>query len=224
MNTASILIVEDERIIALDLKYRLEVLGYSVAAVVASGEAAICKAGELQPEIVLMDIHLDGSMDGIEAAQTICEQSRIPVVFVTAFAEDETLKRARNCLPFGYIVKPIEMRGLHATIQMALSRRAAEVMAEERVALLGPTKTQRQQPHQHGQTVTRLKLLTPREHEVMQRIAQGHTSRRIADDLNISSRTVETHRQRLMAKLDVSSVAELVRLVISIEVLDNIAD
>ena len=138
MNQTNILVVEDERIIAFDLKQRLEALGYRISAVVPSGEEAIEKAAELQPDLVLMDIHLEGGMDGIEAAQRIHERLRIPVVFLTAYAEDETLRRAQASLPFGYLVKPIEARELHATIQMALSRRAAEVAlehSEERLRL-----------------------------------------------------------------------------------------
>ncbi|MGH8656857.1 MAG: response regulator [Gammaproteobacteria bacterium] len=130
---ASIVIVEDERVIALHLKQQLEALGYRVAAMVASAEQAIEQAGELRPDLVLMDIHLEGARDGIEAAGRIHADYRIPVVFLTAYAEDETLKRAQASLPFGYLVKPVEAHELHATLQMALSRRAAEVEIEAEV-------------------------------------------------------------------------------------------
>lgn len=89
------------------------------------------KAGELRPDLVLMDIHLEGGMDGIKAAGQIHAGCRIPVVFLTAYADDETLRRAQASLPFGYLVKPVEARELHATLQMALSRRAAEAAAIE---------------------------------------------------------------------------------------------
>ncbi len=130
-NPTSILVVEDERIIAFHLKSQLEALGYRVAAAVSSGEEAVEKAGELRPDLVLMDIHLEGAMDGIEAAGRIHAGCRIPVVFLTAYAEDETLQRAQASLPFGYLVKPVEGRELHATLQMALSRRAAEAAIEQ---------------------------------------------------------------------------------------------
>ena len=133
MNPTSILIVEDERVIAFHLKHQLEGLGYRVAAVSASGEQAVDKVGQLRPDLVLMDIHLEGALDGIEAAGQIHSSYRIPVVFLTAHAEDETLQRAQASLPFGYLVKPIEARELHATLQMALSRRAAEVEIEVEV-------------------------------------------------------------------------------------------
>jgi PAS domain S-box-containing protein len=131
MKQASILVVEDERIVAFDLKQQLEALGYRVAAVVPSGELAVEKAAELKPDLVLMDIHLEGAMDGVEAAEQIHACLRIPVIFLTAYAEDETLSRAQVSLPFGYLVKPCEVREVHATIQMALVRRAAEVAVEQ---------------------------------------------------------------------------------------------
>src|SRR5919108_5763324 len=131
MKQASILVVEDERIVAFDLKQQLEALGYRVAAVVPSGELAVEKAAELKPDLVLMDIHLEGAMDGVEAAERIHACLRIPVIFLTAYAEDETLSRAQVSLPFGYLVKPCEVREVHATIQMALVRRAAEVAVEQ---------------------------------------------------------------------------------------------
>jgi CheY-like chemotaxis protein len=130
MKQASILVVEDERIVAFDLKQQLEALGYRVAAVVPSGELAVEKAAELKPDLVLMDIHLEGAMDGVEAAERIHACLRIPVIFLTAYAEDETLSRAQASLPFGYLIKPLEVREVHATIQMALVRRAAEVAVE----------------------------------------------------------------------------------------------
>ncbi len=133
VNQTSILIVEDERVIALHLKQQLEAMGYRAAAVVASGERAVEKASELCPDLVLMDIHLEGALDGIEAASQIRANYRIPVVFLTAYGEDETLQRAKATLPFGYLIKPVEARELHATLQMALSRRAAEVKMEAEV-------------------------------------------------------------------------------------------
>ncbi|MCA1853684.1 MAG: response regulator, partial [Beggiatoa sp.] len=133
MNPTSILIVEDERVIAFQLKSQLEALGYRVAAAVPSGEEAVEKAGALRPDLVLMDIHLEGAMDGIKAAGQIHVGCRIPVVFLTAYAyaEDETLRRALASLPFEYLVKPVEARELHATLQMALSHRAAEAAIEQ---------------------------------------------------------------------------------------------
>jgi diguanylate cyclase (GGDEF)-like protein/PAS domain S-box-containing protein len=126
-----VMLVEDERIVAFDLTRQLERFGYSVGAVVSSGEQAIREAARERPNLVLMDIHLEGKMDGIDAALAIRADHQIPVIFLTAYAEDDTLHRALASRPFGYLVKPCEGRELHATIQMALARREIEVAVEQ---------------------------------------------------------------------------------------------
>ncbi|MGB4065099.1 MAG: EAL domain-containing protein [Azonexus sp.] len=127
----NLMLVEDERIVAFDLKRQLQGFGYHVGCVAASGEQAISQAAEFKPDLVLMDIHLEGRMDGIEAAAAIRAHHQIPVVFLTAYAEDDTLRRALDSRPFGYLIKPCEGRELHATIQMALARREEEVAVEQ---------------------------------------------------------------------------------------------
>ncbi|MBS1160880.1 MAG: diguanylate cyclase domain protein [Proteobacteria bacterium] len=127
----NLMLVEDERIVAFDLKRQLQGFGYQVAAVVASGEQAIRCAAAEKPDLILMDIHLEGRMDGIEAANEIRARHQIPVVFLSAYAEDDTLRRALDSRPFGYLIKPCEGRELHATIQMALARREDEVAVEQ---------------------------------------------------------------------------------------------
>ncbi|MGE5469727.1 MAG: EAL domain-containing protein [Bacteroidota bacterium] len=126
-----LMLVEDERIVAFDLRRQLIGFGYRVGPVAASGEQAIRQVAEEKPDLVLMDIHLEGSMDGIEAAAEIRARHRIPVVFLSAYAEDDTLHRALESRPFGYLVKPCEGRELHATIQMALARRDDEIATEK---------------------------------------------------------------------------------------------
>jgi diguanylate cyclase (GGDEF)-like protein/PAS domain S-box-containing protein len=127
----NLMVVEDERIVAFDLKQQLLAFGYRVSSVVATGEQAIARIEDERPELVLMDIHLEGELDGIDAATEIQARYHIPVVFLTALAEDETLKRALDSHPFGYLVKPCEAREVHATIQMALARRRAELVVEQ---------------------------------------------------------------------------------------------
>ncbi len=129
-DAVKVLMVEDEPIIALDLEQKLEGLGYGVAGVAASGEAAVAMALARRPELVLMDIHLQGAMDGIEAARRIHETARIPVLFLTAYANDDTIRRAEETLPFGYLIKPCDGPQLSAAIRMALARRGAEVAVE----------------------------------------------------------------------------------------------
>lgn len=117
-----ILVVEDERIIALNLKESIESLGYTVPAIAASGEMAVEKAIELRPDLVLMDIRLKGEMDGIEAAQKIWEWLQIPVIYVTGHSDQSTLERAKITAPFGYILKPLKERELYVAIETALQR------------------------------------------------------------------------------------------------------
>jgi len=127
----NLMLVEDERIVAFDLQRQLRGFGYHVSSVVASGEQALNRVAEERPDLVLMDIHLEGQMDGIEAASEIRARHRVPVVFLTAYAEDDTLRRALDSRPFGYLVKPCDARELHATIQMALARREDETAVEQ---------------------------------------------------------------------------------------------
>jgi signal transduction histidine kinase len=126
-----ILVVEDERIVAMHLRQELTKLGYDVVGVVASGKQALEKVSELHPDVLLMDIHIEGEMDGIETAARLPEDLQIPVVFLTAYSEEATLARARAMKPYGYLVKPFAARELHATIQMSLERRAADLALRE---------------------------------------------------------------------------------------------
>ncbi|MEF8769502.1 MAG: EAL domain-containing protein [Candidatus Accumulibacter phosphatis] len=125
-----LMLVEDERVVAFDLKNQLQSFGYVVGAMVASGEQALQRVAEVAPDLVLMDIHLEGKMDGVETATEIQLRHQIPVIYLTAYAEDDTLRRALASQPFGYLVKPWDARELHATIQMALARREVEVAVE----------------------------------------------------------------------------------------------
>jgi len=121
-----IMVVEDEVITAMDLKLKLENLGYSVPATVTSGELAIQKAITIRPDLILMDIVLAGEIDGITAAQTIKDLG-IPIVYLTAYTDGETVKRARETSPYGYLIKPFEDGELYATIEMALSKYKSDV-------------------------------------------------------------------------------------------------
>ena len=120
MPREKILVVEDEGIIAEDIKGSLIRLGYTVPAIAASGEEAIRKSEEFNPDLVLMDIVLQGEIDGIEAAKQICTRFNIPVVYLTAYSDEEMLERAKITEPIGYILKPYNEKELNATIAMAL--------------------------------------------------------------------------------------------------------
>lgn len=122
MSKAKVMIVEDESIIAEDIADSLESIGYSIVGIVSSGEEAIVLAGKLQPDLVLMDIMLQGEMDGIAAAEQIKSSYQIPAIYLTAYADEKTLERVKDTNPLGYIVKPFEEKNLHLTIQIALQR------------------------------------------------------------------------------------------------------
>jgi len=135
-SSAKVLIVEDEGLIAMDLRQRLNALGYTVADVVSTGLGAVESAAQHLPDIILMDIRLKGEMDGIEAARRIRAAADLPVVFVTSYADDATVKRALGSEPVAYLVKPFSDQELHTTIDVALYRHAMEGrMREQRVWL-----------------------------------------------------------------------------------------
>jgi PAS domain S-box-containing protein len=125
MNQPQILIVEDEAIVAMDLKFQLQDLGYAVTGLASTGEEAVNLATSLRPALVLMDISLGTGIDGIEAAHLI-QTLGLPVVFLTAFADETTLARAKDTGPYGYLLKPFDERTLHSTIEMALYRHRME--------------------------------------------------------------------------------------------------
>ncbi|WP_320171717.1 HD domain-containing phosphohydrolase [Maridesulfovibrio sp.] len=130
-NSPRILIVEDESIVALDIRGRLNHLGYTVTGVAPSGEVATVMAAEQTPDLILMDIMLEGDMDGIDTAEIIKAELSIPVIYLTAYADNETLTRAKITEPFGYIIKPFEDRELNLTIEMALYKYKTESTLNE---------------------------------------------------------------------------------------------
>jgi PAS domain S-box-containing protein len=129
-----ILVVEDQRLIAAEIEHSLKELGYLVVGSVSSGEDAITTLDELRPELVLMDVHLRGEMDGIDAAEIIRDRFNVPVVYLTAHADDDTILRAKKTTPFGYLLKPFNQRELRATIEIAFYTHRMErtLAAEER--------------------------------------------------------------------------------------------
>jgi len=126
MSKERIMIVEDESIVAMGIKHKLEELGYNVIGVVATGEKAVETALKIEPDLILMDIVLKGDMDGIDAAQKIHNQLDIPIIYITAYSDEEVLKRARITEPYGYILKPFKKSEVNANIQMAIYKHACD--------------------------------------------------------------------------------------------------
>ncbi len=131
MIPAQVLIVEDERVVAMHLRQQLSRLGYRVPAMATAGPQALQQIAEHRPDVVLMDIHIEGELDGIETAARIPSELQIPVIYLSAFSEESTLERARNTRPYGYLLKPFSERELHAAIQMVLERRRADAALKE---------------------------------------------------------------------------------------------
>ncbi|MDD1697481.1 MAG: response regulator, partial [Methanoregula sp.] len=123
---SKILVVDDEAIITMQLEERLTAMGYTVAGMAASGEDAVDKARRMRPDLVLMDIVMPGKMNGIEAARIVTNELDIPVVFVTSYADDVIIEKAKSVRPYGYIVKPFNELEIKAAIEVALFRKAAE--------------------------------------------------------------------------------------------------
>lgn len=146
MAKARILIVEDETIVAMDIEQGLKGLGYEVTGLAGTGEEAIRLAQQTRPDLVLMDIQLRGGMNGIEAAREIHQRWRVPVIFLTAYADEKTVQQAANVEPFGYLLKPFEDRELHTAIEVALHKHATEeaTMAQAEQALHASEERYRQ--------------------------------------------------------------------------------
>jgi len=132
MSKTNVLVVEDESIVSKDIQHSLKKLGYNVVGAAATGEKAIELAKETVPDIVLMDIMLKGDMNGIEAAEQIRTSMNIPVIYLTAYADEGTLARAKVTEPCGYIIKPFKEIDIHTSIEMAIykHKRETEVRKE----------------------------------------------------------------------------------------------
>jgi len=131
MANERIMVVEDEWAIADDIQKCLKNLGYTVSSVAASGEKAVQRAEEHKPDLILMDIALQGEMDGIEAASQINSRFNIPVIYLTAYADKKVLERAKLTGPFGYLIKPFEENELYSTIEMAFYKHKMEMKIKE---------------------------------------------------------------------------------------------
>ncbi len=136
MSKIKVLVVEDESIVSKDIQHSLKRLGYVICGAAATGEKAIELAVNEKPNIVLMDIMLKGEMNGIEAAEILKKEHQIPVIFLTAYADEATLTKAKITEPYGYIIKPFKEIDLHTSIEMALYKSKKEKEVEKERDLL----------------------------------------------------------------------------------------
>ena len=139
MNKARVLVVEDENIVALDIERGLKRLGYDVSAVVNNGKDAIREVSTNPPDLILMDIQIQGNIDGIETAGEIHKHFNVPVVFLTAYADEATLQRAKAVEPYGYLLKPFDETELHTAVEVVLQKhksiRIKETQSQEALLL-----------------------------------------------------------------------------------------
>jgi len=132
----NILVVEDESIVSKDIQMSLKKLGYNICGSSATGEEAVEKAKATNPDLILMDIMLKGKLNGIEAAHIIKEQIDVPIIYLTAYADESTLNKAKITEPYGYIIKPFEEIDLHTSIEMALYKHGKEKEKKKEVDLM----------------------------------------------------------------------------------------
>jgi DNA-binding NarL/FixJ family response regulator len=199
-----VLIVEDDRVVALDLESMLRDFGFSPCSIAHSAEEALRVATDQAPDLVLMDIRLEGEPDGVWAAQRLRDQLGLRVIYLTANSDLSTVERAKATEPCGYLLKPIRPLDLRCCLELAL-----DLVRRERSTR--PNQPRESSPGASGDK-EQLAKLSGRELEVLTLIARGYTSKDIAQTLRIGKPTVDTYRSRLTEKLGVRSRTELVRI------------
>lgn len=188
-----VLIVEDEPVIATDLEMLLTNDDYTVAGIAYNSTRALDLLHRLQLDIVLLDIAIKGDKDGVTIAGIINDRYKIPFIYITAFADKQTLDRAKSTLPSGYIVKPFKDRDVISAIEMAVYRHAV---------------TYNRSFPDAGLLASRYRL-TPGEIQVLQCIWEGKTNQQVTESLRISINTVKTHLKNIFTKMDVGSRTEV---------------
>lgn len=188
-----ILIVEDEPLIAEHIATYLNNSDFMVSGIAYDDEEARQLLRTSSPDAVILDINLDGETDGIQLAEFINKNYQLPFLFLTSYADRETLERAKKVEPWGYIVKPFNEKTLQATLEIAISNFA------QRTNQLVPG-IQLEKINRHLPTP-----LTPREFEVLQLIYKGQTNRQIAEALYVSSNTIKRHINNAYLSLEATS-------------------
>ena len=189
MHQIRVLIVEDEPLIAEDIRETLDNIDFSVSGVAFNSKTALAELQDNTPDIALLDVNLGSGIDGIQIAQIINQKYHIPFIYLTSYADRDTLDRAKHTHPMGYIVKPFDEKDLFATLEIALfnynRQQPAVQLTLEKVnqSLLGK--------------------LTQKEFEILKSIFEGKTNRQMAEEHFISLNTIKTHIKNLYDKLDV---------------------
>jgi DNA-binding NarL/FixJ family response regulator len=193
MSELKILIIEDEPVIAENISMYLNNADFTVSGIAYDDEEAVNQLHNNTPDAVILDINLDSSIDGIQIADYINKNFRLPFLFLTSYSDKETLQRAKMVEPSGYIVKPFNGQTLLASLEIAISNFA--------------NRSNYQVPDLHLDKINKhlLSPLTDREFRVLQLIYQGRTNNQIADELFVTINTVKVHIRNTYLKLDAAS-------------------
>ncbi|MGF1556782.1 response regulator transcription factor [Paucihalobacter sp.] len=194
---AKILIVEDEGLIAEDIKTNLERLGHTVVGIVMNGDRALDAIANPDIDLVLLDINIKGSLDGIDLATLIKEKYRIPFIYLTASSDDYTLEKAKATLPYGYIVKPFNEFDLKVNIDVALHKHNSETQK---------STLSRSFVSEHFNI-----CLSDREFDLLKAFVTGLSYKEAADSLHISVNTVKSYQKRIYQLFQVNSKVELIK-------------
>jgi len=199
VNEIRVLIVEDEPVIATNLSMYLNNNDFSVSGIAYDFDEAVAQLRQNTPDAAILDIGMELNDDGIQLAELINQKYKIPFIFVTSFADKETLQKAKTVEPSGYIVKPFNEKTLLASLEIAISNYA--------------NKINHAAPGLDQQKINKslLSPLTEREFEVLQNIYNGKTNNQIADALFVSVNTIKAHIKSSYLKLDTSSRATTIK-------------
>ncbi len=189
-----VLIVEDEVIIAIDLKNKLETLGYTVLDIVYNSDKLTDRISSLHPDLLLLDINIMGSRNGIEMAHIINKEFQIPFIYVTSYTDKQTLSEVKETNPIGYVIKPFTMEDIRVELELALFRYS------NRKAPIFPDL----------EMINKKIKISKREFEIISDIRDGLKNDQIAEKLFISENTVKSHIKRIYQKCEVHSKVELI--------------
>ncbi len=204
MTKPKICIVDDDRTTASVMKLYLEEFGYRVPAMATNGKDAIEIATDKKPDLVLMDIKLGKGLDGIDAAEVIIKHLGIPVIFITAYADEPTLERAKLLEPAGFINKPLREKDLQTTIELAL----AKISKSKNVKHKKSSKSVEE-------TLEGIYNLTPAEARVAAKLVEYPQLKVVAQELNISISTAKTHLKRIFRKTHTNRQTVLVHTIVT---------
>lgn len=189
MSEVRVLIVEDEPLIAEDISDFLGETNYICAGIAYDSETALDMLVNRDPDVALLDINIEGSMNGIEVAQIIRQKYNIPFIFLTSHSDRETLDKAKLTLPYGYIVKPFNENDLISSLEMAVFRHANE--NKSNIPSLTHLNTKLSNP------------LTEKEYDCLVQLSNGLTNKQMAEIQFLSINTIKTHLKNLFLKLEV---------------------